>query len=70
MECTNKNLSVVPYVSGRFPHDDNQFISASGTNWAMALLVAVKRWPMYQQVLSLFRLAMQRILLGVKNSQR
>lgn len=33
----------LPYVYSGFPHDDNQFISASGTNWAtMALLEAVK----------------------------
>lgn len=33
----------VDYVNSGFPHGDNQFISAAGTNWAvMALLLAAK----------------------------
>ncbi len=38
-----RSFPSVPYVDSGFPHGDNQFISAAGTNWAtMALLLAVK----------------------------
>jgi len=38
-----RSFSIVPYVDGGFPHENNQFISASGSNWAtMALLISVK----------------------------
>jgi len=34
-------IPFVPYVSSGFPHGDDQFISAAGTNWAiMALMLA------------------------------
>lgn len=37
-----RSFPVVPYVDSGFPHDDNEFISAAGTNWAMmALLVSI-----------------------------
>jgi N-acyl-D-amino-acid deacylase len=38
-----RSFPSVPYVDSGFPHGDNQFIAAAGTNWAvMALLVAVQ----------------------------
>lgn len=39
----SRSYAVVPYVYSGFPHGENQFISAAGSNWAtMALLLAVK----------------------------
>ncbi len=36
-----RSFPVVPYVDSGFPHGDNQFIAAAGSNWAtMALLLA------------------------------
>src|SRR5262249_7888693 len=38
-----RSYPVVPYVYSGFPHDNNQFISAAGSNWAtMALILASK----------------------------
>jgi N-acyl-D-amino-acid deacylase len=38
-----RSFPSVPYVDSGFPHGDNQFISAAGSNWAtMALLLAAK----------------------------
>lgn len=38
-----RSFPSVPYVDSGFPHGDNQFISAAGSNWAtMALLMASK----------------------------
>ena len=38
-----RSFPSVPYVDSGFPHGDNQFISAAGSNWAtMALLLASK----------------------------
>jgi N-acyl-D-amino-acid deacylase len=38
-----RSYSMIPYVSSGFPHGNNQFISAAGSNWAtMALLLAAK----------------------------
>ncbi len=37
----SRSYPFVPYVSSGFPHGDDQFISAAGTNWAiMALMLA------------------------------
>jgi hypothetical protein len=34
----------VPYAASGFPHDDDEFISAAGSNWAiMALMLAAKK---------------------------
>lgn len=42
-EVQTRSFPSVPYVDSGFPHGDNQFISAAGTNWAtMALLLASK----------------------------
>ncbi|MEO8403193.1 MAG: hypothetical protein ABI480_01305 [Chitinophagaceae bacterium] len=39
-----RSFPSVPYVNSGFPHGDNQFISAAGSNWAtMALLLAVNK---------------------------
>jgi hypothetical protein len=36
-----RSFPVVPYISSGFPHGDDQFISAAGTNWAIiALMIA------------------------------
>jgi len=36
-----RSYPFVPYISSGFPHGDDQFISATGTNWAiMALMIA------------------------------
>lgn len=38
-----RSFPSVPYVDSGFPHDDSQFISAAGSNWAtMALLLAAE----------------------------
>ncbi|HVU94978.1 MAG TPA: prenyltransferase/squalene oxidase repeat-containing protein [Puia sp.] len=42
-EVKSRTIPSVPFVSSGFPHGDNQFISAAGTNWAvMALVLAAK----------------------------
>jgi hypothetical protein len=36
-----RSYPFVPYISSGFPHGDDQFISAAGTNWAIiALMIA------------------------------
>jgi hypothetical protein len=43
-EVKSRTIPSVPFVSSGFPHGDNQFISAAGTNWAvMAMLLAARR---------------------------
>ncbi len=40
----SRTLPGVPYVNSGFPHGDDQFISAAGSNWAtMALVLGVKK---------------------------
>jgi N-acyl-D-amino-acid deacylase len=38
-----RSYPFVPYVNSGFPHEDDQFISAAGSNWAtIALILAAK----------------------------